>query len=103
MRRFEPGDRVVVIRRDNHFAGPEEGAVGTVLSTRHNNKCNRPFYSIMDMMIGWDNKFSGGHSCGGLCQNGHGWNFMYSHIGDLIDLYEESTVEIDFSDMEMLL
>ena len=102
MRRFEPGDRVVVIRRDDHFAGPEEGAVGTVLSTRHSGAIE-PWRTIMDMKIEWDNKFSDGHSCGGLCQNGHGWNFMYSHIGDLIDLYEESTIEIDFSDMEMLL
>ena len=93
-RRVKSGDRFIVIRRDGVcWGGPQVGDIGTVLWVPDN--------VADDIRIRWDN-YLDGHTCGGRCEDGHGWNFNPCHIGDLIDFYEEAP-DIAVDNLEDLL
>lgn len=63
MKRFKEGDRVVRIRVTND-RNMVEGATGTVVVS------DRYITGVY-----WDEKPPfGGHTCGGKCEDGYGWN-----------------------------
>lgn len=74
---FLPGQRVEYIgSKIGIYLGVNVGELGTVLA----DYCSKDFVSVR-----WDMAQQGRHSCGGLCEYGHGWNVSRNTIVHYVD------------------
>jgi len=72
---YEVGDRVrLIINQSEEYLRLKTGSLGTV--------CRVDFRDGIDnyiVCVVWD-QYVGGHTCGGLCPNGRGWNVWQYEI-----------------------
>lgn len=83
------GNRVICNR--NYQNGVRIGEKGVILDIRVDDFAK----------VRWDNYYDVRHSCGGMCERGHGWNVPLSYItrdipDDLGDFIQEANLDILF-------
>lgn len=83
MAEFNIGDRVVsLVDHPDDNEDILEGDLGTI--------CSLKFIYSGRICVRWDNRISGGHSCGDTCEHGYGWNVDFCDI----ELYKDEDVEV---------
>lgn len=86
---FRKGDRVKFIH-DRTLNGLYPGATGTVLRERD---------TLGFVWVEWDHTHDIFHTCGGLCENKHGWG-----VDDyMLDYYTEDIIPINTEDIMSIL
>ena len=73
---FKQGDRVVFLGHPRVHLGVEKDELGTVLYVDTHRDI---------VFVRWDIFGNGRHACGGLCENGHGWNVDPKFITHFVD------------------
>ena len=85
MKQFNVGDRVrAAVNHPDGNSYIEHGDIGTVIGLDDS-------WDVTTYFVEWD-KFVGGHTCGGRCRSGYGWNAD----GEQIELAEDNqSIEYD--------
>lgn len=64
------------------------------------DECGTVVFVDRDIVgVRWDSYHIGRHSCGGLCEEGHGWNMNYKKLQHVYD----NAIEFDDSDADELM
>lgn len=81
---FRVGDKVRCV--SSYGGGVRVGEVGVVVRVRPDR-----------LSVRWDNYSDDRHSCGGLCEAGHGWNIpngFVEHEYSIVDLGELPILDV---------
>lgn len=83
--KFDIGDKVVIIN-DHPDGNPDLvcGVIGTITEVPD---MEGDWYSV-----DYDIEFEGGHDCGGVCRDGHGWRTPEKYLGFAVMEAEDEIV-----------